>query len=148
MVDSNSVVDTRIKAFSSTDEDEIYESMIGSFVDGTIDSGGRFWGTLEAVTEQKLLIRGEHGQRILIKRRKISRLVVSAPNQAVKTWEDEQTAADVKHLEAWVEGEKKAGRTPTDDDIVAEMERHVCCEDTLLTFDQAEAAARARKGGR
>lgn len=74
MQDDNTVADA-IKAFASTNEDEIYISMIGTFVDGTIDSGGRFWGRLEAVTEQKLLIRGDHGQRIIIKRRKISRLM-------------------------------------------------------------------------
>lgn len=61
-------------------------------------------------------------------------------------WEEEQTAADVAYMEAWVEGEKKAGRTPTDADIEAELERHVCCENTMLTYDQAEAAARAKKG--
>jgi hypothetical protein len=73
MIDINKVVDTR-KVFSSTNEDEIYESMIEKYVDGTLDSGGRFWGRLEAFNEQKLFIRGERGQAIIIKRRRISRL--------------------------------------------------------------------------
>lgn len=51
--------------------------------------------------------------------------------------EEEQTIADVAHIDAWVDSETKAGRVPTDDDIVAELERHVCCEDTLLTYAQA-----------
>ena len=60
--------------------------------------------------------------------------------------EEEQTAADVAHLVAWVDGEEKAGRAPTYDAIAAEMERYVYCENTMLTYDQAEAAARTRKG--
>jgi hypothetical protein len=77
MIDSDCVVNTR-KVFSSTNEDEIYESMIEKYVDGTLDSGGRFWGRLEAFNERKLFIRGERGQAIIIKRRKISRLVTAA----------------------------------------------------------------------
>jgi hypothetical protein len=73
MPDSNKAA-VAIKAFSSVDEDEIFESMIEKFVDGTLDSGGRFWGRLEVFNDHKLFIRGERGQAIIIKKRRISRL--------------------------------------------------------------------------
>jgi len=45
-----------------------------------------------------------------------------------RTFEEEQTIADVAHLEAWLDSETKAGRVLTDEDIVAELERHIWCE--------------------
>lgn len=61
-------------------------------------------------------------------------------------WEEEQTAADVAHLEAWLDNEKKTGRTPTDSDLEKELERYICCDDTLLTYEQAQTARFARRG--
>ena len=109
MIDSDCVVNTR-KVFSSTNEDEIFASMIEKFVDGTLDSGGRFWGRLEAFNEQKLFIRGERGQAIIIKRRKISRLVTAAPLEQHVDEEAELDRACEEHLKeeeaVWQELEK------------------------------------------
>jgi hypothetical protein len=63
------------KEFPSTNELEIFESFIGKHIEGSLDSGSRFWGTLEGVTECLLCIRGVRGQVILIKKRKVSRLM-------------------------------------------------------------------------
>ena len=62
------------KEFPSNDEDGILESSIGNYGEGELESGGRFWGTLEGFTEHRLFFRGEHGQRIIIKRRRVARL--------------------------------------------------------------------------
>lgn len=62
------------KEFSSNDEDEILESKIGKYGEGELESGGRFWGTLEGFTEHRLFFTGEHGQSIIIKRRRVARL--------------------------------------------------------------------------
>jgi len=45
-----------------------------------------------------------------------------------RTFEEEQTIADVAHLEVWMDSETKARRVPTDEYTVAELERHICCE--------------------
>lgn len=40
-----------------------------------------------------------------------------------------RTTTDVAHLEGWIESEKKkAGRVPTDDEIEAELLRHLSCD--------------------
>lgn len=62
------------KEFPSINELEIIESFMGKQIEGSLDSGSRFWGTLEGVTDHMLFIRGTRGQVILIKRRKVSRL--------------------------------------------------------------------------
>lgn len=61
-----------IKKFPS--ENDILVQLIDKSVDGTLDSGGRFYGTLEGFSEFQLFIRGARGQLIVIKRRKVSRL--------------------------------------------------------------------------
>jgi len=43
-----------------------------------------------------------------------------------------QTDFDVRHLEAWIDGRTNAGQPPTDDEILAELDRFVCEEDSLL----------------
>lgn len=62
------------KEFSSNDEDELLESKIGKYGEGELESGGRFWGTLEGFTEHKLFFKGDHGQSIIIKRHRVARL--------------------------------------------------------------------------
>ena len=69
----DNVVDIR-KTFASYDEDVILESMKGNQMIGWLDSGSRFYGTLESFNEHRLFIVGNRGQRIIIKRRKVSRL--------------------------------------------------------------------------
>jgi hypothetical protein len=69
----NTLVDTR-KTFASLNEDDILASMQGKELIGWLDSGSRFYGTLEAFTEHRLFIVGNRGQRIIIKRHKVSRL--------------------------------------------------------------------------
>jgi hypothetical protein len=69
----NEVVDTR-KTFCSLSENDIIESMLKNKLDGTLDCGGRFFGILEDFNENSLFIRGDRGQMIIIKRKRISRL--------------------------------------------------------------------------
>jgi len=38
--------------------------------------GGKFWGTLEAFNAESLFIRGDKGQKIIIKRKRIAELEV------------------------------------------------------------------------
>ena len=70
------VVNTTNNLPSSNDEDAILESSIGKYGEGELESGGRFWGTLEGFTEHRLFFKGEHGQKIIIKRRRVARLEV------------------------------------------------------------------------
>jgi hypothetical protein len=65
-----------IKAFSSTDEDKLCNEYIEHKVSGVLDRGGKFWGTLEAFNAESLFIRGDRGQKIIIKRRRIAELEV------------------------------------------------------------------------
>lgn len=62
------------KTFASYEEDDILASMKGKQLIGWLDSGSKFYGTLEAFTEHRLFIVGNRGQRIIIKKRKVSRL--------------------------------------------------------------------------
>jgi hypothetical protein len=62
------------KAFASLTEDDILESLIEHQITGTLDSGGRFFGNLEGYDQYRLFIRGNRGQRILIKRKYVARL--------------------------------------------------------------------------
>lgn len=62
-------------ALATINEDEIVSSLIGKQVEGSLDSGSRFWGTLEGFNENWLFIRGHREQTIMIKRRKMSRLM-------------------------------------------------------------------------
>ena len=62
------------KTFASLNEDDILDSLTGKQLIGWLDSGSRFYGTLEAFNEYRLFIVGNRGQRIIIKRRKVSRL--------------------------------------------------------------------------
>ena len=58
------------KTFASYDKDDILASMKGKQLIGLLDSGSKFYGTLEAFNEHRLFIVGNRGQRIIIKRRK------------------------------------------------------------------------------
>jgi hypothetical protein len=62
-----------IKNFSSVDE--IIESCIGRHVEGSLESGNRFWGVLEHVDETWLYLRGYRNQPIVIKRKKLAALM-------------------------------------------------------------------------
>jgi hypothetical protein len=62
------------KTFASYDEDDILASMKGKQLIGWIDRGSKFYGTLEALNEHRLFIVGNCGQRIIIKRRKLSQM--------------------------------------------------------------------------
>lgn len=62
------------KEFPSINELEIIESFIGKQIEGSLDSGSRFWGILEGFNENWLFIRGHRDQAIMVKRRKVSRL--------------------------------------------------------------------------
>jgi hypothetical protein len=47
-------------------------------------------------------------------------------------YEEAQTSADVAYISSWVEGKTREGIPPTDDEIVAELERYVCDAATLI----------------
>jgi hypothetical protein len=57
-------------------ENDILVPLIGKNVDGTLDSGGHFFGTLEGFSDYQIFLKGDRGQRIIIKRRKIARMEV------------------------------------------------------------------------
>jgi hypothetical protein len=46
--------------------------MVNKKIEGTLDSGGRFFGVLEGFSEFQLFIRGHRGQQIIVKRRKVA----------------------------------------------------------------------------
>lgn len=75
MTQLNNEIDN-IKAFSSTDEDKLCAEYIEHRVSGVLDRGGKFWGTLEAFSAESLFIRGDKGQKIIIKRKRIAELEV------------------------------------------------------------------------
>lgn len=62
------------KKFCSLSENDILESMLKNKLDGTLDSGFRFYGVLEDFNDTSLFLRGNRGQMIIIKRKRISRL--------------------------------------------------------------------------
>lgn len=62
------------KTFASLSEDDVLESLIEHEITGSLDSGGRFFGNLEGFDQYRLFIRGNRGQRILIKRKFIAKL--------------------------------------------------------------------------
>ena len=69
-------VNNTIKSFSTTDEDKLCAEYIEHKVNGVLDRGGKFWGTLEAFNAESLFIRGDKGQKIIIRRRRIAELEV------------------------------------------------------------------------
>jgi hypothetical protein len=69
MTNENEITD-RIRKFSS--EDEMLVPLVNIRIEGILDSGGRFFGDLEGFSEFLLFIKGERGQRIIIKRRKVA----------------------------------------------------------------------------
>jgi len=50
------------------------ESWIGKHIVGVLESGSKFYGTLAAFNEFQLLLIGNRGQHIIIKRRKVAKL--------------------------------------------------------------------------
>jgi len=74
MPDSNEVA-LATKNFPHREEDKIVSSLVGYQVEGSLDGGSRFWGTLASVDEKWLYVRGHRDQPIMIKRSKISRLM-------------------------------------------------------------------------
>ncbi len=76
MSENENVVETT-NSLPSNDEDAILESNIGNYCDGEIEmSGGRFWGKIAGFNERYLFLKGDHGQKIIVKRRRIARLEV------------------------------------------------------------------------
>jgi len=63
-----------IKEFSSFSEEKVLESWIGKHIVGVLESGSKFYGTLAAFNEFQLLLIGNRGQHIIIKRRKVAKL--------------------------------------------------------------------------
>jgi hypothetical protein len=55
-------------------EDEILSSLINCKIDGNLETGSRFYGKLTAFNAKLLLLEGNAGQRILIKRKMVARL--------------------------------------------------------------------------
>jgi len=49
---------------------------IGRDINGQIERGGSFWGTLKDYDETYLYLKGNRGQEIIIKRRSVARLEV------------------------------------------------------------------------
>lgn len=67
-------IDAR-KTFASQDEGDAYRSLIGKKVEGFLEgNGSRFYGTLESFDEFMLYLRGDRGQLLLVKRRRIAKL--------------------------------------------------------------------------
>ena len=63
------------KTFASQDEGDAYRSLIGKKVEGFLEgNGSRFYGTLESFDEFMLYLRGDRGQLLLVKRRRIAKL--------------------------------------------------------------------------
>ena len=52
------------------------EDSIGKNVKGQIERGGSFWGMLEDYDDTYLYLKGNRGQKIIIKRRSVARLEV------------------------------------------------------------------------
>jgi hypothetical protein len=73
MTDKGKVVND-IKKYPT--ENDILEPLIGKSVDGNLDGGGSFFGVLEGFSDYQLFLKGDEGQRIIIKRRKIARMEV------------------------------------------------------------------------
>ncbi len=63
-----------IKEFSSFSEEKVLESWIGKHIIGVLESGAKFYGTLAAFNEFQLLLIGNRGQHIIVKRRRITKL--------------------------------------------------------------------------
>jgi len=63
------------KTFASQDEGDAYRSLIGKRVEGFLEgNGSRFYGTLESFDEFMLYLRGDRGQLLLVKRRRVAKL--------------------------------------------------------------------------
>jgi hypothetical protein len=62
------------KTFSSLNEDDFLVSLIECPIDGNLETGGRFYGTLIAFNDKLLLLEGKDRWRLLIKRKMIARL--------------------------------------------------------------------------
>jgi len=75
MTTKDSVSIDATKTFASQDEGDAYRSLIGKQVSGYLEgNGNRFYGTLESFDEHMLYLRGNRGQLLLVKRRRIAKL--------------------------------------------------------------------------
>jgi len=70
MFDRGNNISNAINKYSS--EDDVLVPMVNKKIEGTLDSGGRFFGVLEGFSEFQLFIRGHRGQQIIVKRRKVA----------------------------------------------------------------------------
>ena len=70
MSDINNNAINSVNNYSS--EDDVLVPMVNKKIEGTLDSGGRFFGVLEGFSEFQLFIRGYRGQQIIVKRRKVA----------------------------------------------------------------------------
>ncbi len=62
------------KPSSSLNENDFLVSLIECQVEGNLETGSRFYGKLIAFNDRLLLLEGNNGRRILIKRKMIARL--------------------------------------------------------------------------
>ena len=75
MTTKDSVSIDATKTFASQDEGDAYRSLIGKRVEGFLEgNGSRFYGTLESFDEFMLYLRGDRGQLLLVKRRRVAKL--------------------------------------------------------------------------
>jgi hypothetical protein len=65
---------TTTKTFPHAEEDRTFESLIEKRVEGALESGAKFWGTLESFDANWLFLRGNRDQAIIIRRRKLAAL--------------------------------------------------------------------------
>jgi len=55
-------------------EDEFLTSLIEEQVTGFLDTGSHFWGKLLAFNERVILLQGDDGRKIMLRRRTIAQL--------------------------------------------------------------------------
>ena len=62
----------RVSDINTLSEDDVLTPILNQRVEGILDSGGHFYGILEGFSEFQLFLKGDHNQRIIIKRRKVA----------------------------------------------------------------------------
>ena len=58
--------------FPQCEEEKIIESLSNKHVEGVLNSGNRFWGTLDGFDENWLYLKGDRDQDIIVRRQKIA----------------------------------------------------------------------------